>query len=74
MHIIYKEKDDLYQFITCNTGQGLLYHPSKAFNNKNTMYPTIKYQTSIKIYIIMKKLLIQFWNIYFSLWLNLNQI
>ncbi len=75
MHIIYKVSPSKYHFITCNTGDGLQYHPSKPFykkkKKKNNMYSNIVYQRSICIETTHDKIINPiFWNIYYAMWLR----
>eukprot|EP00941_MAST-03F_sp_MAST-3F-sp1_P004998 g4998.t1 len=71
IHIIEKTAPLHYDFITCNVGKGLEYHPSSAASVSK-----IKYRTSIKIPDIpaIRMLDPGFWSMFFAMWLKLPPI
>jgi hypothetical protein len=71
VHLLEHNSDGTYSLTTCNSGQGLNYHPSKP-DSADGAHTKLKYKTCIRINNIPRERITDpaFWSLLFSLWLK----
>jgi thiol-disulfide isomerase/thioredoxin len=71
VHLLEHNSDGSYSLTTCNSGQGLNYHPSKP-DSADGAHTKLKYKTCIRINSIPRERITDpaFWSLLFSLWLK----